>query len=158
MRMAATTDAGDLVPLATAGERATLLGFELRLVYRDPTGACALLELTLPPTTGRPPPHVHHRTEEALYVLEGVLTVQVGAQVVAAGAGTRVRIPTGTPHSFWNAGAAPARILSTVVPAGVERYLLELARQLAASDGTPEQAAAIRHRLGAQYDIAYVVR
>ncbi len=154
--MAVQRSPDDLVLLPTEGDQATLLGFHFRVVYRDPTGACAVAEATVPPTSGRPPPHVHHRTEETFYVLDGVLTVLVGERTVEAGAGTLVRIPAGTPHSFWNAGAATVRFLSTVVPAGVERYLLELARQLAASDGTPEEAQAIRQRLGAQYDIGYV--
>ncbi|HEV2351651.1 MAG TPA: cupin domain-containing protein [Terriglobia bacterium] len=48
------------------------------------------------------PRHVHHADDEAWYVLEGALRVQVGADVVELGAGAGVFVPRGTPHTYWN--------------------------------------------------------
>jgi len=57
------------------------------------------------------PLHLHHRDDEAWYVLEGSLRVQVGADVVEAGAGAAVFVPRGTAHTFWNPGPARVRYL-----------------------------------------------
>ena len=40
-------------------------------------GACSLMEGRLP-RGAEPPPHVHHREDEAFLVLEGRLTVRLG--------------------------------------------------------------------------------
>ena len=57
------------------------------------------------------PPHVHHHDDEAWYVLEGVLRVQIGPDEVEARAGSGVFAPRGTPHTFWNPGPGPTRYL-----------------------------------------------
>ena len=57
------------------------------------------------------PPHVHHTDDEAWYVLEGALCVQMGEQVVEARAGSGVLVPRGTPHTYWNPGPGPTRYL-----------------------------------------------
>jgi quercetin dioxygenase-like cupin family protein len=144
-----------LVLYPDSGETATLLGFTVRLVYRDEPGTCALVELTVPPSSGRPPAHVHQHTEETFYVLAGALAVQVDETVLDAQPGTLVRVPPGAVHSFWTVGTETARILSTIVPAGVERFLLELGTRLASSDGSAEQARIIRRELASQYDVVY---
>jgi mannose-6-phosphate isomerase-like protein (cupin superfamily) len=57
------------------------------------------------------PLHLHRRDDEAWYVLEGMLRVQVGDQEVEAGAGAGVFVPRGTPHTYWNPGPGPVRYL-----------------------------------------------
>jgi mannose-6-phosphate isomerase-like protein (cupin superfamily) len=57
------------------------------------------------------PRHVHHRDDEAWYVLEGTLRVLVGTDEVEARAGSGVLVPRGTPHTYWNPGPGPARYL-----------------------------------------------
>ncbi len=57
------------------------------------------------------PPHVHHHDDEAWYVLEGALCVQVGEKEVEAHAGSGVLVPRGTPHTYWNPGPGPTRYL-----------------------------------------------
>jgi mannose-6-phosphate isomerase-like protein (cupin superfamily) len=57
------------------------------------------------------PVHVHHKDDEAWYVLEGRLGVQVGDQDVEADAGAAVFVPRGTPHTYWNAGDSRLRYL-----------------------------------------------
>jgi len=57
------------------------------------------------------PPHVHHNDDEAWYVLEGALCVQMGENVVEARAGSGVLVPRGTPHTYWNPGPRPTRYL-----------------------------------------------
>ena len=60
------------------------------------------------------PRHVHHSDDEAWYVLEGTLCVQVGDKDIEARAGSGVLVPRGTPHTYWNPG--PARYLLIMTP------------------------------------------
>jgi len=62
------------------------------------------------------PVHVHHNDDEAWYVLEGELCVQVGEQVVQAKAGSAVLVPRGTPHTYWNPGPDRVRYLLVMTP------------------------------------------
>ena len=62
------------------------------------------------------PRHLHHSDDEAWYVLEGTLVVQVGDNNVEAQAGSAVLVPRGTPHTYWNPGPRPARYLLIMTP------------------------------------------
>lgn len=57
------------------------------------------------------PLHVHHHDDEAWYVLEGFLGVQVGDNKVEARTGSAVFVPRGAPHTYWNAGTGLLRYL-----------------------------------------------
>jgi len=71
------------------------------------------------------PRHVHHSDDEAWYVLEGVLRVQVGAEEVEARAGSGVLVPRGTPHTYWNPGPGRVRYL-LVMPSNIFRLIQEI--------------------------------
>ncbi len=90
-------------------------------------GRYAMWEAIVPPGGG-PPPHVHSREEEAFYVLEGEVTFSMwteqGPQSVTAGAGTFINLPVGLPHTFHNGSTAPARLLVSIAPAGMEQMFL----------------------------------
>ena len=57
------------------------------------------------------PLHLHYHDDEAWYVLEGRLCVQVGDNVVDARAGSAVFVPRRTKHTYWNPGPEPVRYL-----------------------------------------------
>ncbi|MBV9181704.1 MAG: cupin domain-containing protein [Acidobacteria bacterium] len=57
------------------------------------------------------PLHLHHKDDEAWYVLEGKLQVRVGDEIHEAGAGCAVFVPRGTAHTYWNPDPAPVRYL-----------------------------------------------
>ena len=57
------------------------------------------------------PPHVHHKDDEAWYVLEGQLRVRRGDEEVEVRAGAGVLVPRGTAHTYWNPGPGPTRYL-----------------------------------------------
>jgi len=90
------------------------------------------------------PHHRHLDEDEAWYVLEGALCIEVGGGVFRAEAGSAVHAPKGTVHTYWNPDPAPAR------------YLLIMGRQThdliqaihAATDRSREamQALFARHR------------
>jgi quercetin dioxygenase-like cupin family protein len=96
----------------------------------DTDGKYTLWEALVPPGGG-PPPHVHSREEEGFYVLEGEITFTVNGERVVASAGTSANMPVGTPHSFKNESARPARMLIMVAPAGLERMFFEVGVPLA---------------------------
>ena len=79
--------------------------------------------------TGAPrliaPRHVHHSDDEAWYVLEGVLRVQVGPEEVEARAGSGVFVPRRTPHTYWNPGPGCVRYL-LVMTSNIFRLIQEI--------------------------------
>jgi quercetin dioxygenase-like cupin family protein len=93
-------------------------------VGAETDGKYALWEAIVPPGGG-PPPHVHSREEEGFYVIEGAITLRVGEETIIASAGMFANMPVGTPHSFKNESAYPARMLISVAPAGLERMFFE---------------------------------
>ena len=93
----------------------------------DTGGAYSLTDSMVPPQ-GDPPPHIHHREDEAFRVLEGELEVLVGENKFKAGAGSFVHLPKGVLHSYQNVGTGPARLLTLMVPAGLERFVEEVGK------------------------------
>lgn len=73
------------------------------------------------------PLHLHHRDDEAWYVLEGALRVRVGADEVEARAGCGVFVPRGTPHTYWNPDPAPVRYL-IIMTSNIFRLVQEIHR------------------------------
>ena len=93
----------------------------------DTGGAYSLTDSMVPPQ-GDPPPHIHHREDEAFRVLEGELEVLVGENKFKAGAGSFVHLPKGVLQSYQNVGTGPARLLTLMVPAGLERFVEEVGK------------------------------
>ncbi|HEX4903032.1 MAG TPA: cupin domain-containing protein [Acidimicrobiales bacterium] len=62
-------------------------------------GAYCLMEHLLTPAAD-PPVHVHDDEDEAFYVLDGEVELEVGGDVVLATPGTYALAPSGTPHAF----------------------------------------------------------
>jgi mannose-6-phosphate isomerase-like protein (cupin superfamily) len=91
----------------------------------DTGGAYSLTDSVVPPGGG-PPPHIHHREDEAFRVLEGELEVLVGDNKFKAGVGSFVHLPKGVLHSYQNVGTGPARLLTLMVPTGLERFVEEV--------------------------------
>ena len=60
--------------------------------------------------------HVHRSDDEAWIVLEGSLGFRVGAEEREVSAGDSLLVGRGTPHSYWNARAEPARYLLVMTP------------------------------------------
>lgn len=91
----------------------------------DTNGALGVIEVASPRGAG-PPFHVHHREDEAFYVLEGDYDVFVGDDVVAAVPGTWVWGPRDVPHGY-QVNSPHGRHLSLTMPAGFEGFFEEVA-------------------------------
>src|SRR5712691_6510410 len=96
----------------------------------DTNGKYAMWEAIVP-SGGGPPPHVHSWEEEGFSILEGEITFQIGETRIVATAGMFANMPVGTPHSFKNESIAPAKMLISVAPAGLEKMFFEFGVPLA---------------------------
>jgi mannose-6-phosphate isomerase-like protein (cupin superfamily) len=96
-----------------------------KAVSEDTNGQYTLFELQVDPEIG-PPPHIHHREDEAFYVQEGELEFQLGDRTVIATPGTFLYSPKGHLHCFKNITNQRAKLLVWCMPAGVEKYFAEV--------------------------------
>ena len=86
-----------------------------KLTSEESGGALTAIETVAAPQDG-PPLHVHGE-DEVIYTLEGTFRVKLGDTLREVPAGSFVFIPRGTPHTWQNIGAEPARFFATVMPA-----------------------------------------
>ena len=104
-------------------------------------GMYAMFEAIVPPGGG-PPPHVHSREEESFLILEGEITFTVGDERIVATAGTFANMPVGSLHSFKNDTDKSARMIISVVPAGLEKMFLEVGVPVKLGDQPPPPSKA----------------
>ena len=110
--------------------------------------------------------HVHSRSEEFFYVLDGAVDLLAfepivrtgdnwqawrsadGERVLRGGPGAMMHVPAGCPHAFANPGPEPVRLLfQSAPPPDHERYFEELVELLAAPpERRTEAIAALRER------------
>lgn len=110
------------------------------LVDGDQTGgAFSLTDMLDVPAGHMPPLHVHRREDEGFYLLEGDVTLYVGADEITCRAGDFVLAPRGIPHAY-RVGDRPARWLVTSSPAGFERFVAAVA---ALEEPSPEILGAV---------------
>lgn len=147
-----------IVVMPAEGKRVDLggLGIVFKL-WGEPTGGdVGIVEHPLLPGTLAAPMHWHDNEHEISYVLEGEVTLQIGEEVIKAPPGALVLKPKGIPHTFWNAGNVPARILEIIAPGGFEKYFDDLGELFRASGGTPDRAEIIKlaERYGLHFDMS----
>lgn len=129
---AATTDAAyTLAP--GEGQAVWFLGtlMTVKAEAARTDGAYMVVECLLAPGFG-PPPHLHHRDDEAFYILEGELSGFCGDREWQGGPGTFVFLPRGLQHGFRVEGETPARVLQLGNGSEFERFIAEA--------GVPAQA------------------
>ena len=91
--------------------------------------------------------------EDSFFVVEGILTVQLGDEVVELGPGDFATAPPGVPHSLTNAHASQTacRAVNLLTPGiGFDRYIGQIDQVAQAG----EQDA--MDRLNAEYDVTVV--
>ena len=131
------------------------LGVDFKLWGKETGGLLSVVEHPIQP--GRlVPPHVHANEDEYSYILQGEVGARIGDQEIVAGPGSYVLKPRGIPHTFWNAGAEPARLIEMISPAGFENFFDELAEiYAAAGTGMPDQLPI--GELAARYNLTFVM-
>ncbi|MGH2450748.1 MAG: cupin domain-containing protein [Candidatus Limnocylindria bacterium] len=128
------------------------LGAVLLLGPQASDGRFSLVEHPLVPRALGAPVHTHRNEDEYSFVLEGTIGVEIDGKAFQATAGDVVVKQRGIPHAFWNASDAPARLLELIVPAGFERYFVDLG-QILGRPGPPDLAAL--GELGSRYGLEF---
>ena len=112
----------------------------MRLVWRrtsaETGGHAVVAEAILEPNGYVPTLHVHPRQQQRVEVLDGSVGAQIRRARSVVGAGTRLTVPAGVPHRFWNAGAEPAQLVVELTPALRFESLVETLFALAAAGRT----------------------
>jgi mannose-6-phosphate isomerase-like protein (cupin superfamily) len=129
--------------------------FEVKAAGKETAGVFSLIEELNPPGEG-PPLHVHHREDEAFYVLEGEVTFQIGEKVIHAKTGAFVFAPRDIPHTYQVKGEIPAKLLTIMAPAGLEQFFIELGTPALERTLPPEAVATDiekMHKLADEYRV-----
>jgi quercetin dioxygenase-like cupin family protein len=103
-------------------------GVVIKLYGEETNGAVGIIEQAFEPGFLLPP-HVHEN-DVWLYVLEGEMHARVGDEVVKATPGCWVMKPRLVPHTMWNAGRDPARIIELYTPGGFELFFKDFGERL----------------------------
>ena len=93
----------------------------------ETAGGLVVLEGVAQPKSG-PPLHVHHREDEAFYVVEGKFLFEYGDTRVEGGPATYVFLPRDIPHCFQNIGDTAGRMMVICQPAGLELFFEDVSK------------------------------
>jgi mannose-6-phosphate isomerase-like protein (cupin superfamily) len=108
------------------------------LAGADRTGGLVTFgEARMPARTGGPSRHVHVHEDEAIYVVSGELTVEVGPDRHRVSSGMLAWLPRGVPHTFANLSDEPVWAVGVITPGGFERMFAEQDEYLAGLTGPP---------------------
>jgi mannose-6-phosphate isomerase-like protein (cupin superfamily) len=118
--------AGDTIINPVTGERIVF-----RKTSAETNGKAVVIDCFVAPSGFVAKAHVHPSQTEVFEVLRGTVTFKIDGQELPAGPGTRLRIPPGTKHQFWNAGDEEAYFRCEVRPALTFEPLLETMFSLA---------------------------
>ncbi len=81
----------------------------------SPAGGFSVAEALVEPGQGTEA-HVHHKSQEIYYILEGRGAMRLGGECLDVTPGDAILIPPGTPHNVKNPGAGGLRILCICCP------------------------------------------
>jgi mannose-6-phosphate isomerase-like protein (cupin superfamily) len=97
----------------------------IRVASADTAGDFAVWEEAAPPKSG-PPRHLHRRMDETFQILDGHYQVWFDDTIHDLGPGAMAMIPKGMPHAFRCVGPGHGRMLTTVVPGGLDDFFIEI--------------------------------
>jgi mannose-6-phosphate isomerase-like protein (cupin superfamily) len=112
-------------PASKAGHRAYWFYVDLVIVRvsgEETDGRFCLLEFVQPPGEWTPL-HVHTRSDQTHYVLEGEATLHLPGESVAVGPGGCAYGPMNVPHTEHVTSTEPARALVLNSPAGFDEFV-----------------------------------
>jgi uncharacterized cupin superfamily protein len=112
-----------VLQMATPGRVA-----RLRLLSTSTADSVMVFEETVPAGTPGGPYHLHHDSDEVMYILNGEISCKIGDRVTVGGPGTCAFMPRGVAHAWKNTGAETARVLFTYTPAAAGKWFEERSR------------------------------
>ena len=90
--------------------------------------------------------HIHQEQVDSFFVLEGILTMQIGDDMVELGPGDFATAPPGVPHTFSNThkDQPPVKLVNLMIPGGLDRHFqdIALAKDVAADPAKQAELAA----------------
>jgi quercetin dioxygenase-like cupin family protein len=114
--------------LIAADEGDDAHGIRIKLYSEETNGAISIIEQPFEPGLLLLP-HVH-QNDVWLYILEGEMHARVGDEVVKATPGCWVMKPRLIPHTMWNAGPDPARLIEVYTPGGFELFFKDFGERI----------------------------
>jgi quercetin dioxygenase-like cupin family protein len=133
------------------GQKLSIAGGAYRIVIsgEETDGDFAVIEMTVPPGGG-PTPHSHAQIQESFYVLEGEVEFRNEGGTFLAKKGGFVSIPLNGPvHCFKNKSDVVAKLLCTVIPAGLEAFFVQVSGAIAENPvPDPQIIKAIAEKFG----------
>jgi len=90
----------------------------------------SISEWWLEPNTQGPGAHAHPE-DDVFFVIEGTMSVLVGAQWTHATPGSFVLVPGGVTHDFENRGSTRAGVLNLSIPGDFEQDMPDIAKWFA---------------------------
>src|SRR3712207_3698671 len=93
----------------------------------------------LEPQGAQAPLHLHHKEDEAFWILEGEVTFEVGDETIKAGPGSFVFGPKDVPHRY-TIESGPARMLFLLSPAGFEGFVEAISKPAKARTLPPSES------------------
>ena len=130
-----------------AGEICDLGVISMRVLVEDQAGgAFALAEFR----GGEGPwtiPHVHQRTSESFFVLDGTFDFECDGEAVTAGRGDYFLVPVGSPHMI-TARRGGGTLLAIMAPAGLHGMFKALPRP----PGDSLRDPVVRREISSRYD------
>jgi quercetin dioxygenase-like cupin family protein len=112
---------------------------EIKATAADTAGQFTIVQVTSPPGM-EAPLHVHHREDEAFWMLDGEATLYVGDATIEMSAGDYAFGPREIPHRY-TVGEAGCRMLFICTPGGFEELVRDMSEPAAsrALPPPPEQ-------------------
>jgi mannose-6-phosphate isomerase-like protein (cupin superfamily) len=114
-------------------------------VMAEDTGGAYSFALETTPPHGGLPPHIHHREDEAMFILEGEYEIHCGDKTIRATSGTFVFLPRDVSNAYQNVGDKPGKFVHITSPGGFEKVVEETSRIPMPPDMKEVVATAKRH-------------
>ncbi|MCC5649380.1 cupin domain-containing protein [Nostoc sp. XA013] len=132
------------------GNQFSILGgqFTIKVTGEETNQAWTIYEFT--DTEGNGPPLHTHPWEEAFYILEGELDIQIGTETILASPGFFVNIPHNAPHAF-KIRSANAKFLVLVSPKGAKNFYEEMGQVADSSSLNMEKVQPVLNKYGLQF-------
>ena len=118
----------------------------------------AVVETLLHPVAAAPA-HVHDHTDEAVYVIEGQLGLEVGEQRFEARAGSFAFLPRGIPHRYLPREPGDVRVLWMLTPSGFENFWRDIGQPVLPDKPEPKPEPAdpeFMAKLGRRYATRFI--
>ena len=118
--------------------------FDLKLLADQTGQSIMLFEETVPAGT-KSTHHLHHHSDEVVWVLEGEFTFKIGDEVFSGGPGTCAFLPRAVPHAWKNSDAGPGRALFLYTPGSAGKYVEEMRERPQTLSEAEREAERARH-------------